>query len=269
MPFRLWCKKACPELTKLFISLAVHILKQGPVPQHIAFILDGNRRFARLHNMTTKEGHRLGLQNIEDITTFCSDLEIKNVSAYVFSTTNFKHSKEDANAIMDILMQRLLQIDQWDLVSTGKCRIRYIGRLEVLSQSMRDAIEYAENMTRNNTGITLNVYCRYSSTDEMTRAVCLQAEEGEDFRVSKQTMEDCLMVPGPDLDILVRTSGKTRFSNFMLWQLSKMAYIQFVEVDWPGFSFTHLFAILLSWQLSAKKIKNKKQVCFSEVCATF
>ncbi|KAJ2908668.1 cis-prenyltransferase, partial [Coemansia aciculifera] len=188
-----------------------------------------------------------------------------HVSVFAFAINNFNRSTEEVGALMGIARDKLRDLaENSELVNKYGVRIRVVGFRELLPEDVRESIEYAELKTRDNLGMTLNVCCPYSATDEISTAIRRLVEDVESGQltaldVSEAELEKRLQIPCPDLDILVRTSGQIRFSNFMLWQSAKMAYIQFVDAYWPEFSFYHMARILVSWQLVSGDIKRRKR----------
>ncbi|KAI7828312.1 putative undecaprenyl diphosphate synthase-domain-containing protein [Kickxella alabastrina] len=265
MPLQKHCRKLCSQASKIFRKFLVHILQQGPIPKHVAFIMDGNRRFARKSHQVTTSGHVAGFHKLANVLEWCNDLGIKHVSVFAFAINNFNRSEEEVSALMHLAKDKLKELaDNSELVRYHGARIRIVGNKALLPSEVRQVMDYAEKTTQDNKGMTLNVCFPYSSTDEMTsaiRALIADAESGklQESEISEGALESRLQIPGPDLDILVRTSGQIRFSNFMLWQSSKMAYIQFIDVYWPEFSLFHMLSIMISWQCAYLGIEKKKQ----------
>ncbi|ORX68032.1 dehydrodolichyl diphosphate synthase [Linderina pennispora] len=239
-------------------------MKQGPIPQHVAFIMDGNRRFARKNHVVTSGGHRAGFHKLTDVLEWCNDLGIKHVSVFAFAINNFKRSTDEVTALMALARDKLRVLaEKSDLVKKHGLRIRVAGSKDMLPEDVRESITFAEESTKDNTGMTLNVCFPYSATDEISTAIRTLVEDVDSGKlmvadVSEKSLEERLHIPGPELDILVRTSGEIRFSNYMLWQSSKMAYLKFVNAYWPEFSLWHMLSILVSWQLSHDLIKQRK-----------
>lgn len=257
-----WYDRICSYARKL----SIYILRQGPIPQHIGVIMDGNRRFARKSHLgSVSQGHRAGSDTLISMLGWCQELGIKNVSVFAFAINNFSRSKEEVDGIMELAKLKLGELaDHSQELSQYGVRIRLVGARHLLPEDVRAAIESAEQRTKARWGLTLNVCCPYSSTDEMTTAIRRAAEDAQQGKleikdINELVLNERLMIPSPDLDILIRTSGEIRFSNFMLWQTSKMAYIQFVDAFWPEFGFHHMARILLSWQIASKSIFKQKK----------
>ncbi|KAJ2455284.1 cis-prenyltransferase [Coemansia sp. RSA 2424] len=266
LPLNKQCAAACVYVQGKARLFAVRVLRQGPIPQHVGFIMDGNRRFAKkAHMETPSRGHMAGFTKLTKVLEWCNDLGIKHVSVFAFAINNFNRSAEEVGALMGIARDKLRDLaENSELVNKYDVRIRVVGFRELLPADVRESIEYAERKTQGNLGMTLNVCCPYSATDEISTAIRRLVEDVESGQlaaadISEADLEKRLQIPGPDLDILVRTSGQIRFSNFMLWQSAKMAYIQFVDAYWPEFSFHHMARILVSWQLASRDIARRKR----------
>ncbi|KAJ1816172.1 cis-prenyltransferase [Coemansia sp. RSA 2675] len=265
LPLSKQCQAICTYAQGKLRLLAVHVLRQGPIPQHVGFIMDGNRRFAKkAHMETPSSGHMAGFSKLTKVLEWCNDLGIKHVSVFAFAINNFNRSTEEVGALMGMARDKLRDLaENSELVNKYGVRIRVVGFRDLLPADVRESIEYAEEKTKGNLGMTLNVCCPYSATDEISTALRRVVEDVENglleaADINEKELERRLQIPGPDLDILVRTSGQIRFSNFMLWQSAKMAYIQFVDAYWPEFSFYHMARILVSWQLASRDIERRK-----------
>ncbi|KAJ1865081.1 cis-prenyltransferase [Coemansia sp. RSA 2703] len=232
--------------------------------------MDGNRRFARKSNMATVRGHVSGFLRLASVLEWCNDLGIRHVSVFAFAINNFNRSEEEVTALMELAKDKLRELaEKSELVKKHGVRIRVIGNRQLLAADVLEAVDFAEQQTKDNRGMTLNICFAYSATDEITSAIRKVVEDAENGKleisdIDEKTLESRLQIPEPDLDILVRTSGQIRFSNYMLWQTSKMAYIQFVDAFWPDFSFFHMFRIVISWQRKARIITYRKQMSQSD-----
>ncbi|KAJ2554848.1 hypothetical protein EV175_002456 [Coemansia sp. RSA 1933] len=247
------------------IRLLILIVKQGPMPNHIAFIMDGNRRYARKSHMEkASSGHFAGFKKLSSVLEWCKELGIGNVSVFAFAINNFNRSPEEVTALMDLAQEKLVELADRSVTENNRyLRIRVAGNMDLLPERVVKAAKYAEEVTKDANVMTLNVCFPYSATDEITSAIRKVVEDTEagtlePSDIDETALEKRLMIPRPDLDILVRTSGEIRFSNYMLWQSAKMAYIRFVDVYWPEFSFFHMFKVIISWQMALKDINKRK-----------
>jgi len=198
--------------------------------QHIGFILDGNRRWAEDRNMTSFKGHQQGYENLKMIVKYAlTELKVPFVSAYIFSTENWRRAEDEVSFLMG-LATKLATRDIDELHNEG-IKVVWLGTRERLSDKVKRAIESAEEKTKDNTGGTLGLCFNYGGRQEIVDAV--NKIDGE---VTEESISANLYGPQiPDIDLMVRTSGEQRISNFMLW---RMAYSEMLFVDkfWPDFS---------------------------------
>ena len=209
------------------------------IPQHVAIILDGNGRWAKQRHMPRNFGHKAGSDNLEQVIEDAWDLGIKYLTVYAFSTENWKRSVEEVTGLMLILRDFLRK--SIDKANKNNMRVRVIGRRDRLDADIVDAIEKLEEVTKDNTGIQFIVALNYGGRDEITRATQKIAEEvkngtisvddiTEDYISSKLDTADI-----PDPDLLIRTSGEIRTSNFLPWQISYSEFY-FTDTLWPDFN---------------------------------
>lgn len=209
------------------------------IPQHIAIIMDGNRRWAKEKGVQTSEGHKAGANNLEKIAYYCNDLGIKYLTVYAFSTENWKRSKEEVSALMLLLKNYLKKFSK--NANKENVRIKILGNIEILEDGLKKSIEEAVERTKNCTGLTLNVAFNYGGRDEITNAMKkiatkivnneINIEDINEELVSKNLYtENC-----PDPDLLIRPGGELRISNFLPWQLVYSEFY-FTEKYWPDFS---------------------------------
>ena len=214
-------------------------LSQGSLPRHVAIIMDGNGRWAARHKIKTALGHRQGVETLREIIRFSSDNGIEALSIYAFSTENWKRSAEEVEALMMLVLEFFAsEIDELD--ERNVC-IRILGDKAGLPDRQRATVERAESRTQSNTGLRLNIALNYGSRAEMAaaiREISSKVQKGELSLdgIGEETLSDLLYTRGlPDVDLLIRTGGEMRLSNFLLYQC---AYAEFVFVDtlWPDFS---------------------------------
>ncbi|KAF4768208.1 hypothetical protein N7455_012117 [Penicillium solitum] len=342
-------------------ELLIGALQQGPVPQHVAFVMDGNRRFARSHGIETVEGHNLGFEALARILEVCYKSGVKVVTIYAFSIENFKRSKFEVDALMEMAKVKLSQMAQHgDLLDRYGAKVRVLGRLDMLKPDVLEAVNKAVDMTSRNGDRVLNICFPYTSRDEITSAIRDTVEDyttpiqqgrsaaaasrfseshiahniraqtlgsttheshsdsestsgssGQDDdafprqdysdrvygsvsscsssttlhlgnqqdpkggsppssateadspvyispeTISRQTLNDHMLTKGtPPLDILIRTSGVERLSDFMLWQTHENTEIVFLNVMWPEFDLWHFLPVMLGWQ---RRISKSRQ----------
>ncbi|KAK9315481.1 putative undecaprenyl diphosphate synthase-domain-containing protein [Lipomyces starkeyi] len=245
-------------------EIFMSVLKTGPVPQHVAFVMDGNRRFARRRKLEVREGHSAGFESLAHILEMCYQVGIKVVTVYAFSIENFKRPTVEVDALMEIARTKLLQIiHHGDLADRFGISIRVLGQRSMIPPDVLAAIDKSTEMTKRNTTAILNICFPYTSRDDIAtsmREIVTKSEKHEldpetiDERLLEQHMftKDC-----PPLDILVRTSGVERLSDFMLWQSHQNCTVEFVNCLWPEFEPWRFGSILLKWSRS-KAVEFRK-----------
>lgn len=235
-------------------GLAPEALDAARIPEHIAVIMDGNGRWAKKRALNRLKGHKAGIEAVRETIRCASDLGVCYLTIYSFSTENWKRPQEEVVGLMDLFAKTMLA--EVDGLHEEHVRVKTIGDLSLLPEETREAFEEAWEKTKNNTGMTLVVAVNYGSRQEILRAVNRCAEEvaartadglaPKEF--SAEDFERGLYTAGmPDPDLVIRTSGEVRLSNFLLWQV---AYSEFVVTDvlWPDFDRYELLRCLLEFQ---------------------
>ena len=209
------------------------------IPGHVAVILDGNGRWAKKRHMPRTYGHKVGSQVVEDMLSVVDDLGVKYFTVYAFSTENWKRSTEEVSTLMGILRTYLKDCVKKSMKNNVRCRV--IGRREELSDDIVDSIINLEEKTKNNTGLNFTIAINYGGRDEITRAVRKIAAKVKSGEISCDDITEetisCYLDTWelPDPDLLIRSSGEQRLSNYLPWQL---AYTEFYFTDtlWPDFN---------------------------------
>ena len=209
------------------------------IPQHVAIILDGNGRWAKKRHLPRNMGHRQGSKVVEQIIEDAHDLGIKYLTVYAFSTENWKRPQDEVNALMKLLESYLKNCIK--TADKNNMRVRVIGEKSRLDDDIRAAIDELEEVSAANTGLNFTIALNYGSRDEMVRAMRHMAQDCKDgaFDPEEITEEkfasylDTKDLPDPDL--MIRTSGEQRLSNWMLWQLAYTEFY-FTDVLWPDFN---------------------------------
>lgn len=230
------------------------------MPEHIAIIMDGNRRWAKNHSLSTKLGHKEGAENLKKIVRYANKIGLKYLTVYAFSTENWKRSEEEVGALM-ILFKNYLD-DLVKSADTENIRIKFLGHIESLSLSLQKSIAKATEKTKDNTGTTLCIAFNYGGRDEITKAVKEIAEDVKDNKIKIEDINEKIVSSHlytkdePDPDLLIRTSGEIRLSNFLPWQL---VYSEFVFVDkyWPDFSEKDLDEAIETYEKRNRKFGGK------------
>lgn len=209
------------------------------IPQHIAIILDGNGRWAKKKGMPRNYGHAQGSKNVERICEDAYKMGVKYLTVYAFSTENWKRPQDEVNALMNLLrnyMKTCLKTAE-----KNRMRVRVIGDKTALDEDIRNRIAELEEATKNNDGLNFQIALNYGSRDEMVRAMkklCLDCKDG---KVDVESIDESLFEKYldthdiPDPDLMIRTSGEQRLSNYLLWQLAYSEFY-FTDVLWPDFT---------------------------------
>ena len=215
-----------------------HDIDLANLPQHIGVIMDGNGRWAKRRGLPRSAGHKAGADALKKIVTEANKLGVKYITVYAFSTENWKRPKAEVDFLMDLLMDYLINAEK--SLAGENVRIRAIGSRRELSEEMCRPIEKTEKLTAERSGIVMNIALNYGGREEITNAVrnlCVDVKEGDidPESITEKDIENRLYTGGqPDVDLLIRTSGEIRLSNFMLWQVS-YAEMVFVKKAWPDF----------------------------------
>lgn len=206
-----------------------------PIPQHVAIIMDGNGRWANQRNLPRIAGHEAGTENIRRVTTRAAELGIRYLTLWAFSTENWRRPADEVEGIIRILAETLPT--ETEALNQHGARLHHIGTLEGLSAPIVAGIEHAMELTRNNSAITLTLAFNYGGRDEIVTAIRRIIADGVDAAdVDEKLVERYLYtVNMPDPDLIIRTSGEMRTSNFMLWQ-SVYAEYHFTTKFWPEFT---------------------------------
>ena len=209
------------------------------IPQHVAIILDGNGRWAKAKGMPRNYGHAQGSKNVEKICEEAWRMGIKYLTVYAFSTENWNRPKEEVNALMKLLrnyMKTCLKT-----AAKNDMKVRVIGDITKLDEDIQKRILELEEATKNNGGLNFQIAINYGSRDEITRAVRTLAEDVKEGKLMPEEVNEACIEKYldthdiPDPDLLIRTSGEQRLSNYLLWQLAYTEFY-FTDVPWPDFS---------------------------------
>lgn len=233
------------------------------LPQHIAIILDGNRRWAKARGLTTKEGHTEGFDNLEKIAKFCDEIGIKYLTVYAFSTENWKRSVEEVTGLMSIFRKN---IDRYlARLENGNIRIRIIGEKQNVPEDLIPRIEKITEKTKDNKGLTLNIAFNYGGRAEIVNATKLIAEKVKNNEIkiediTEQMISENIYTAGqPDPDLLIRTSHELRTSNFLPWQLTYTEFY-FPEKNWPEFTEEDLLGAIKEYQMRNRRFGGRPDV---------
>lgn len=232
------------------------------VPEHVSIILDGNGRWAKEHHVPRNMGHSAGSKVVEQICEDAYNIGIKYLSVYAFSTENWKRSEEEVGALM-LLLRNYLK-DCVKRASTNNMRVLVIGDKTGLSPDIVDTIDHLEEVTKNNTGLTFIIGLNYGGRDEIIRAIKKVGQDLLDGRISLEEINEnvfsgYLDTRGiPDPDLLIRTSGEQRLSNFLPWQLAYTEFY-FPQVLWPDFNKEELIKAVEKYNSRERRFGGRKE----------
>jgi len=226
--------------------LGVKVLRQGRVPRHVAVIMDGNRRFARQAGQEVISGHRAGFEKLAETLQWCREIGIREVTVYAFSIENFNRAEAEVSDLLNLARDKFVKLlEEADKLNEAGVRVRILGNLSYLPADLRETVTEVERVTEANTESLLNIALSYTAREEITQAVrelavSLAEDRVTEHEVTEARLERLLYTSdSPAVELLIRTSGETRLSDFMLWQASK-SITYFSPVLWPEFSLWQL-----------------------------
>lgn len=227
-------------------------MSDSTVPNHVGFIVDGNRRWAKQHGLPAYEGHLAGYNALQDILIEVLDQGVSYASAYVFSTENWKRSQDEVGRLMGLILKILTS--DLHILQEKNVRLRVIGSREHVSDKVLSAIDKAEEATKDNSGGTLALCFNYGGQAEIVDAVQKIVASGvTSDDVTAKTIADNLYAPDiPPCDLIVRTSGEQRLSNFMLWR-SAYSELLFLEKNWPDMTKQDVTDILTEYKRRGRR----------------
>ena len=231
------------------------------IPKHIAFIMDGNGRWAKKRGLPRVKGHEEGAKRIDDLATAAQKLGIEAITLFAFSTENWKRPKEEVDYIFGLLKKVL--VDAKDKFNEKNVRIRFIGKIDELDKETRDLMCDTVEATKNNTGVILNLAINYGARSEiveMVKKIASECKKGnqEIESINEEVIEKYLMTYDlPAIDLMVRTSGEVRLSNFLLWQIAYSELV-FTKTYWPDFDEKELEKVLVEFQSRDRRFGGLK-----------
>ena len=226
------------------------------LPKHIGIIMDGNRRWAKSQGLSISQGHKEGAETLKKIAKYANKIGIKYITVYAFSTENWKRAKEEVSALM-LILQNYVD-DFLKKTSTENIKIQFLGDITVLSKNIQKSINNCIEKTKNNIGLTLNIAFNYGGRAELIKAIKEIAKKVENNTINiedidEETVSNELYTAGqPDPDLVIRTSGELRLSNFLPWQVV-YSELLFVEKYWPAFDEDDLDNAIIEYQ---KRTRN-------------
>jgi tritrans,polycis-undecaprenyl-diphosphate synthase [geranylgeranyl-diphosphate specific] len=240
---------------KLYEKWLWRQVRNGEKPDHIAIILDGNRRWASDKELNPWAGHEKGAEKVEQLIEWCLKLDVKSVTLYAFSTENFRRSQEEVEEIMRIAGENLQKILTDERIHKNKVRVKVIGRVNLLPESLQQLIRDAEKSTKDYDEHFLNFAFAYGGRAEIVDAARKIAENVHEGRLDPEKVDEATFeqylytshMPKQDPDLIIRTSGEERLSGFLLWQ-SAYSELCFLDAYWPDFRFIDLLRAVRTFQ---------------------
>ncbi|MBQ3093189.1 MAG: di-trans,poly-cis-decaprenylcistransferase [Clostridia bacterium] len=215
---------------------------------HVGIIMDGNRRWAKKHLLSSFDGHKQGVENFKEIARYSNKIGIKNLTVYAFSTENWRRTQEEVNYLLNLFEKYLTGVlEEFDIENV---KIRFIGDMSKFSQKIQDLILQIEQKSCQNTGMILNIAVNYGSREEICSAIKKISSQEFNNNITEKEISNNIL--SPDLDLVIRTGGEKRLSNFMLWQ-SAYAELYFTDILWPDFTVHDLEDALKDYSKRTRK----------------
>ena len=240
-------------LYTIFIDILEKEVRRGPIPKHIGIIMDGNRRYAKKLGLDPKMGHIFGAKKLEEVLKWCLELGIREVTLYAFSTENFKRSQDEIEHIFNLMKSKLRELEKSEVIHKNEVQIRFIGKLELLPDDLRILMKKIEDLTRNYNKYRLNIAVAYGGRSEIVDAIRNIVKDALKGRIKAEDItEDTISrylytKDSLDPDLIIRTSGEERLSNFLIWQ-SAYSELYFVDALWPEFTKLDFLLAIRSYQ---------------------
>jgi undecaprenyl diphosphate synthase len=245
------------------MSLLSHINSEN-LPKHLAIIMDGNGRWAKQQGFMRAFGHENGTKSVRLTVECCAKLGIKNLTLYAFSTENWNRPKIEVDTLMKLLISSLK--NELSTLSQNNIKLQSIGNLDLLPQSAQTELKSVMEQTKNNTRMTLTLALSYGAREELLQAIKTISSKVKNNIISTDAIDESIINEHlythnlPDVDLLIRTSGEHRISNFLLWQIA-YAELYFTDVLWPDFKEEDLYEAILSYQKRERRFgKTSEQI---------
>ncbi|MCX7884795.1 MAG: isoprenyl transferase [Caloramator sp.] len=236
-------------------------LDMNNIPKHIAIIMDGNGRWAKKRNLPRSFGHKAGVETIREIVKACSNIGVKYLTLYAFSTENWKRPADEVSTLMNLLVEYLR--GELEELNRNNVIINYIGDISALPDLCQKELVNSNIKTKNNTGLTLNLALNYGGRDEIIKAVKniyidMLKNNIDIEKIDEKLISNYLYTKNiPDPDLLIRTSGEIRLSNFLLWQIA-YTELYFTDIYWPDFKPYHLYKAIIDYQKRDRRFGTVK-----------
>ncbi|MCL1673863.1 isoprenyl transferase [Elizabethkingia ursingii] len=234
------------------------------LPKHVAIIMDGNGRWAKSRGEERTYGHRSAIQSVRNAINACNEIHIPYLTLYTFSTENWNRPEDEVSTLMSLLSETLL--NEADEIYTKGLRLKVIGDVSKMPEMVREQLQNVMDLTENNKGGTLVLALNYGSQDEIIHAVKSIAKDAKDGKINPEYINNQLFESHlytkdmPPVDLMIRTSGEIRISNFLLWQIA-YAELQFLDIFWPDFTKDDFFNCILNYQDKERRYgKTSEQI---------
>ncbi|MHC6201266.1 isoprenyl transferase [Elizabethkingia miricola] len=234
------------------------------LPTHVAIIMDGNGRWAKSRGEERTYGHRSAIQSVRNAINACNEIHIPYLTLYTFSTENWNRPEDEVSTLMSLLSETLL--NEADEIYTKGLRLKVIGDVSKMPEMVREQLQNVMDLTENNKGGTLVLALNYGSQDEIIHAVKSIAKDAKDGKINPEDINNQLFESHlytkdmPPVDLMIRTSGEIRISNFLLWQIA-YAELQFLDIFWPDFTKDDFFNCILNYQDKERRYgKTSEQI---------
>jgi tritrans,polycis-undecaprenyl-diphosphate synthase [geranylgeranyl-diphosphate specific] len=252
-------RKAVSEMTyRAYEQRLLKEVLQGPIPRHVAIIMDGNRRFATSFGLGASKGHAMGRDKLEEMLDWCLEVGIRVLTVYAFSTENLYRDSDEVDELMGLFEENFRQVGDDSRVHEHRIRVRAIGNIDLLPDNVRKAIKYAEDRTASYEDYSFNLAVAYGGREEILNAIRLLAKDACDGKLEIDGIDEELFSQYlytsdlPDPDLVLRTSGEERISNFLLWQLA-YSELYFTDVYWPGFRKVDFLRSIRAYQMRKRR----------------
>jgi len=239
-------------------------IQKGKLPNHVAIIMDGNGRWAKQKGKLRVFGHKNGVKSVQVIVEAATELGIKNLTLYTFSTENWNRPKKEVDVLMGILVSSLKK--ELKTLTKNNIKLQTLGKLDGLPKKVVKELKEVIEKTKNNTRLTLNLALNYGSREEIVNAIKIISKKVVNNDLSIEEIDENIInnhlytVTLPDVDFLIRTSGEKRISNFLLWQIA-YAELYFTDTLWPDFRKKHFFQAIKEYQQRERRFgKTSEQI---------
>ena len=252
-------RKAVSPIYAIYQRRLESKIKNGEVPNHLAVIMDGNRRYAESVGLLPHEGHLKGKNTLENLSDWCRSVGIKILTVYAFSLDNFNRSEDELEKLMDLFAESFRNAGDDYRVHKNKVRVRALGHRELLPDRVKEAIDYAESKTKNYTNFNYNLAVAYGGRQEIVRSMKILGKLIEKNQLKADDIDADLISSNlytsdlPDPDLILRTSGEERISNFLLWQLA-YSELYFADVFWPDMRKIDFLRAIRSFQQRNRRL---------------